>query len=295
MHWFSTRKIIFVLVAPTLVVYSVYVVVPLFVAFYYSTTDFTGIGAANFVGLRNYLILFSDPYFNVALKNSGIILFCSLFLIVFGSFAMALLLNRKFKGSTLSKAAVFSPNVVAPILVGLLWVFILDPSMGLINALLRSVNLEAWQQPWIGGKTLTPYSVSVVYFWQVLGFNATIFLAALNMVSRDLYEASEIDGAGKLRQLLQITIPCIRQTIIIVVALTITGAFKIFETVYQLTRGGPNHLSDILITYMYHTTFTSSRYGYGMSIAVVTFILSAIFLFAYVYFVRRNLGQREKA
>ena len=208
---------------------------------------------------------------------------------------MALLLNRKFKGSTLSKAAVFSPNVVAPILVGLLWVFILDPSMGLINALLRSVNLEAWQQPWIGGKTLTPYSVSVVYFWQVLGFNATIFLAALNMVSRDLYEASEIDGAGKLRQLLQITIPCIRQTIIIVVALTITGAFKIFETVYQLTRGGPNHLSDILITYMYHTTFTSSRYGYGMSIAVVTFILSAIFLFAYVYFVRRNLGQREKA
>ena len=83
MHWFSTRKIIFVLVAPTLVVYSVYVVVPLFVAFYYSTTDFTGIGAANFVGLRNYLILFSDPYFNVALNNSGIILFSTLFLIVF--------------------------------------------------------------------------------------------------------------------------------------------------------------------------------------------------------------------
>ena len=79
--------------------YLVYVVIPLFVAFYYSMTDFTGIGAANFVGLRNYIILFSDPYFNVALKNSNIILFCSLFLIVFGSFAMSLLLNRRFRGT----------------------------------------------------------------------------------------------------------------------------------------------------------------------------------------------------
>ena len=293
MHWFSNRRTILILLAPTIVVYLAYIVVPLVVAFYYSTTDFSGIGDADFVGLRNYRILFSDPYFNVALKNSGIILGCSLLLVVFGSFAMALLLNRKFRGNTLAKAAVFSPNVVAPILVGLLWVFILDPSMGLLNAVLRSLRLETWQQPWIGGKTLTPYSVSVVFFWQVLGFNATIFLAALNMVPTDLYEASQIDGANRLRRLRYITIPCIRQTIIIVVVLTLTGAFKIFETVYQLTRGGPNHLSDILITYMYHTMFISSRYGYGMSVSVVTFLFSAIFLFAYLYLVRRNIAHDQ--
>ena len=113
------------------------------------------------------------------------------------------------------------------------------------------------------------------------------------MVPQELYEASEIDGAGKMQQLIYITFPMIRQTIIIVMLLVITGCFKIFEIVYQLTGGGPNHMSDLLVTYMYYSTFTSSRYGYGMSIASVTFLISALFAVIYLYVTREQVGEEE--
>ena len=105
-----------------------------------------------------------------------------------------------------------------------------------------------------------------------------------------MYEAAGIDGASKSQQLRYITIPMIKQTIVIVMLLVITGCFKIFETVYQLTNGGPNHLSETLVTYMYYSTFTSSRYGYGMSIASIAFLLSAVFAVIYIYIARENVG-----
>ena len=112
-------------------------------------------------------------------------------------------------------------------------------------------------------------------------------------IPAELFEASEIDGAGNMQQLIYITFPMIRQTIIIVMLLVITGCFKIFEIVYQLTGGGPNHMSDLLVTYMYYSTFTSSRYGYGMSIASVTFLISALFAVIYLYVTREQVGEEE--
>lgn len=105
----------------------------------------------------------------------------------------------------------FSPNVIAPILVGLMWVFILDPHMGLVNAFLQQIGLESWQQEWIGGQTLTPYCVALVYIWQVLGFYATIFLAGLKTISPDIYEASQIDGANRRQQVLFISLPMLKK------------------------------------------------------------------------------------
>ena len=236
--------------------------------------------------------LFSDKIFYIALKNTGLVLAMSLLLIVPCSFGLSLLFARKMRGGKLVKAFCFSPNIISPILIGLIWVFILDPKIGLINAFLRYIGVSA-QPEWIGGKTLTPYCVGAIFLWQTLGYNATIFLAGIKMVPQELYEASEIDGAGKVQQLIYITFPMIRQTIIIVMLLVITGCFKIFEIVYQLTGGGPNHMSDLLVTYMYYSTFTSSRYGYGMSIASVTFLISALFAVIYLYVTREQVGEEE--
>ena len=104
------------------------------------------------------------------------------------------------------QALCFSPNIISPILVGLIWVFILDPQIGLINALLRAAG-SSWQPQWIGGRVLTPYCVAVIFLWQTLGYNATIFLAGIRGVPRELYEASSIDGASSVRQLRYITLP----------------------------------------------------------------------------------------
>jgi len=256
---------------------------------YYSFYNYSGIGIPEFIGFQNYQFLLRDKTFFCSLKNTIIILVMILVLILPCSFGLALMLNQKFKGGGIIKAMNFSPFVIAPILVGLVWYFILDPKIGLLNNLLGILGMEGLQKQWIGGKTLTPYSVAFVYLWQVLGYYATIFLAGIKGISSDFYEAAEIDGAGFWKKTVYITIPLLKETFVIAVVLIITGGFKIFETVQQLTGGGPNHLSDVLVTYMYHTTFTISRYGYGMAIASVSAIFSFVCAAVYLLISRKSV------
>ena len=290
MHWLSKKSTKIIMIMPAVILFTVFYLAPIFISVYYSFTDFSGIGAAKFIGFKNYQVLLKDKFFFIALKNTFIILIGITITILPLSFIVALLLEKPFRGSGVVQSMIFAPNVIAPILVGLIWLFILDPKMGMINAILRSIGLSDYQQQWIGGKTLTPYSVAFVYLWQVLGFYTTINMAGLRSIPADIYEAAEIDGANYFQRIRKITIPMMKNTIVINTILIITGGFKIFETVKQLTNGGPNHMSDVLVTYMYDTTFTSSRYGYGMA---VSFVLCLIFSIIYLVNVGKSLEQKE--
>lgn len=293
MHWLSKKSTKIIMIMPAVILFTVFFLAPIFISVYYSFTDFSGIGAAKFIGFKNYQVLLNDKFFFIALKNTFIILIGITITILPLSFIVALLLEKPFRGSGVVQSMIFAPNVIAPILVGLIWLFILDPKMGMINAILRSIGLSDYQQQWIGGKTLTPYSVAFVYLWQVLGFYTTINMAGLRSIPADIYEAAEIDGANYFQRIQKITIPMMKNTIVINTILIITGGFKIFETVKQLTNGGPNHMSDVLVTYMYDTTFTSSRYGYGMAVATVSFVLCLIFSIIYLVNVGKSLEQKE--
>ena len=293
MHWLSKKSTKIIMIMPAVILFTVFFLAPIFISVYYSFTDFSGIGAAKFIGFKNYQVLLNDKFFFIALKNTFIILIGITITILPLSFIVALLLEKPFRGSGVVQSMIFAPNVIAPILVGLIWLFILDPKMGMINAILRSIGLSDYQQQWIGGKTLTPYSVAFVYLWQVLGFYTTINMAGRRSIPADIYEAAEIDGANYFQRIRKITIPMMKNTIVINTILIITGGFKIFETVKQLTNGGPNHMSDVLVTYMYDTTFTSSRYGYGMAVATVSFVLCLIFSIIYLVNVGKSLEQKE--
>ena len=293
MHWLSKKSTKIIMIMPAVILFTVFFLAPIFISVYYSFTDFSGIGAAKFIGFKNYQVLLKDKFFFIALKNTFIILIGITITILPLSFIVALLLGKPFRGSGVVQSMIFAPNVIAPILVGLIWLFILDPKMGMINAIFRSIGLSDYQQQWIGGKTLTPYSVAFVYLWQVLGFYTTINMAGLRSIPADIYEAAEIDGANYFQRIRKITIPMMKNTIVINTILIITGGFKIFETVKQLTNGGPNHMSDVLVTYMYDTTFTSSRYGYGMAVATVSFVLCLIFSIIYLVNVGKSLEQKE--
>ena len=293
MHWLSKKSTKIIMIMPAVILFTVFFLAPIFISVYYSFTDFSGIGAAKFIGFKNYQVLLKDKFFFIALKNTFIILIGITITILPLSFIVALLLEKPFRGSGVVQSMIFAPNVIAPILVGLIWLFILDPKMGMINAILRSIGLSDYQQQWIGGKTLTPYSVAFVYLWQVLGFYTTINMAGLRSIPADIYEAAEIDGANYFQRIRKITIPMMKNTIVINTILIITGGFKIFETVKQLTNGGPNHMSDVLVTYMYDTTFTSSRYGYGMAVATVSFVLCLIFSIIYLVNVGKSLEQKS--
>lgn len=293
MHWLSTRKAKTIMLLPTLLIYTVFIVIPVLVAVYYSFTDYSGLGKAVYSGLENYSRMFHDKLFLVALKNTLLVLVFSLVFLLVGSFLVALLMNKDFKGNAFFKMIVFSPYVIAPIIIGIIWGYILNPNYGLLNSFLRKIGWDVLAIEWIGGLKWSPLSLAIVFTWQVLGFHATIFLSGIKTIPDDIYEASAIDGANGLQKIFFITIPMLKETIIINTVLVITGAFKIYELVYQLTGGGPTHQSELLTSYMYFTVFTSRRYGYGMAIAVVILVLSIAGSFAYIRITSKK--QRRRA
>ncbi|WP_236717477.1 carbohydrate ABC transporter permease [Bifidobacterium breve] len=259
---------------PTLLVYVVFIILPIFIAIGYSFTRYSGIGKARFIGLDNYKRLFHDQLFWKSLQNTAIIFVLASVLLLVLSFLLALLLNNKLKFADTSKALVFSPAIIAPIIVGIIWVYILDPKIGVINNILRSIGAGSLAKQWIGGTVLSPYSMAIIYFWQQLGYLTTIFIAGLKMIPKEVLEAVKVDGANAVQRVFYVIIPMMRSSISTVIVLIITGIFKIFEIVQQTTGGGPNHMSETLVTYSYSMTFQSSEYGYGMSIATVTFLIS---------------------
>ena len=281
MYWLSKTRYKIGLLVPSLLLYTVFIILPIGMAIRYSFTKYSGLGKPEFTGLKNYQRMFQDELFWSSFKNTMVMFILAFVLLLVISFLIALLLNKKIKGSDLSKALIFSPAIIAPIIVGIIWVYILDPNVGIINGILDAIGAEGLKHEWIGGATLTPYSLAIVYFWQQLGYLVTIFIAGLKMLPGEVLEAATIDGASETQKVMRIIIPMMKSNISTVAILIITGVFKIFEIVQQTTGGGPNHLSETLVTYSYSQTFASGDYGYGMSLATVTFIISLIIVGIY--------------
>jgi len=290
MHWLSKKKNLIIMMMPTLTIYTVYIVAAVFIAVYYSLTKYSGIGKPVFYGIKNYIRVFEDRFFWISLKNTFIVLVISLIFLTVLGFLIANIFRVKRRGNNLSKALVFSPAIISPIIVGIIWLYILDPEIGLLNSVLQSLGLESWMQMWIGGTVLSPYMYAIVFIWRQLGYITTIFVAGLNMIPGEVYESAEIDGASGWQRMFHITIPMVRGTITIVMLLVITGVFKIFEFIVQLTNGGPNHLSESLVTYSYNITFLNGEYGYGMALAMITFIITLILSALYNFATRDKEG-----
>lgn len=282
MQKLSTKTWFFVLVLPATFLFAVYVIMPMFVAMYYSLTNFKGLGAAQFVGFKNYSVLLGSKTFRIALFNVGKIAFFTIIMLMPISFMIAMLINREFPGTTIFKTMYFTPGVISGIIAGLIWTFMFDPTMGVINSVLRAVGLGNLAQEWIGGRYLTPFAVSLVSTWQGIGFQMLLMIAGLKMIPYDIYEAAKVDGASRRQQMWLITIPNMKETFRLSFVLIFSGALKSYEVVKMLTGGGPNHLSETLISLMYNETFTSHKYGYGMSIAVMQFIISFAFSVAFL-------------
>jgi len=290
MHWLSKKKNLIIMMMPTLTIYTVYIVAAVFIAVYYSLTKYSGIGKPVFYGIKNYIRVFEDRFFWISLKNTFIVLVISLIFLTVLGFLIANIFRIKRRGNNLSKALVFSPAIISPIIVGIIWLYILDPEIGLLNSVLQSLGLESWIRMWIGGTVLSPYMYAIVFIWRQLGYITTIFVAGLNMIPGEVYESAEIDGASGWQRMFHITIPMVRGTITIVMLLVITGVFKIFEFIVQLTNGGPNHLSESLVTYSYNITFLNGEYGYGMALAMITFVITLILSALYNFATRDKEG-----
>lgn len=274
--------------APAVAVYAVFAVIPIFVSFYYSLVEWNGFSDKTFVGLANFAEAFADSVFWSSFVNNLYVVAASVFGQVPIALFFALLLNRKWKGSKLFRTVGFLPVVISTVVVSLVWGMIFNARRGLVNQLLSAVGLEEWRQNWLGDPKLAMLAVCVTIIWQFVGLYLIIFLSALQNIPSEIDEAARIDGASGLRHTFFITLPMIWDTIIVAVILCISGSIRTFDLIYVMTSGGPGHATEVLATYMFDKTFSSTRYGYGSAISVCIFFFSLAMIGLSNFILRRR-------
>ena len=282
----------YVLVAPAIVIFALFVVYPLLrtvgLSFYkYGLTS----RQIEFIGIQNYITMLHDPIFWRSIKNNILILLGSVIFQVGGGLILAAVLNRGIRyGKTFFRTVFFGPMVMSAVAVALLWQLVYDPNVGILNATLKFLHLPTPSQGWLGDPKLVMFSILVVACWQYTGFMMVILLAGMQSVSPELYEAAKLDGANGIQSFLWVTIPMIRNVIIVAVLITMIGAFKVFDLVYVLTRGGPANASQVLGSYIYYNAFTVSQAGYASALSVVLLIFALVLGFVQLR-TSRDTGQ----
>ncbi len=269
------KKAIAVFLLPAFIVYSVIVMVPILVSIYYSCLDWNGIGKKSFVGFNNYIKLFGDSVFRQAFGNNIIYIIIVMVLQLGFGFSIAVLLTYLKKGRGFIQTVYYIPSVITVIAISQLFTgFYSYEPLGLFNIFRKMLGMEPIA--FLSEYKTVLWAVASVEGWQYIGIYMIIFYSALVSVSPDILEAARIDGATELQILVKIRVPAIANVIMLSCILSLVGALRGFAAPMNMTKGGPNHRSEILATYMYKKAFTSRDYGYGSAIAVIIVILSII-------------------
>lgn len=264
---------------PAILILGIFVYFPLIENFIYSFQSFTLSSATKeWVGFDNYRHLFSDKIILVSLKNNILYAVISIVIQVgFGLVLAAVLEDIAFhKFAPALRSIYFIPTVISMTVVCLLFDFVYNPQMGLLNSFLELVGLDGFTRVWLGSKKTAMYAVIAVSQWQSTGYVAMLFIVAIQKIPRDLYEAAEVDGAGKLKRFFYITVPQVRQMFFVTMILTVVGAFTVFNEPYILTGGGPGTATMVLSLHMYQTGFVKNNMGYASTIAMLIFVITAI-------------------
>jgi raffinose/stachyose/melibiose transport system permease protein len=263
-------------VAPALLILIVFGLIPIFYNFIMSLYQTDLMSPSVFVGLKNYEILFRDSVFQQSVKNN-ILLVCGSLIahLVFALF-LANILFAKLRGTNFFQSAFFLPSVVTGVAVGLIWTFILNSQFGMVNKILEILNLAQFQHQWLADKDTAMLAIIIVVMWQYVGYHMVIQLAAMRNIPGELYEAAALDGASKWRQFTDITFPLIKPVLKVDAILIITGSLKYFDLVFVMTRGGPNHATEVLSTYLYYQGFRTLKYGYASAIGNILLLLCVL-------------------
>jgi ABC-type sugar transport system permease subunit len=270
-----------------LTIYIIIVIIPLLTSFFYSFTDWNGFRQDyNWVGLSNFSKVFQDKLFLNAIKNSAIWMAAAIILPVVAGLFLALLLHEGIWGANFYKSLFYLPICLALAVIGQVWIWIYQPNWGLINTVLRSINLDSLTLAWLAKPETALIAVIFAWSWQQVGLAMVIFLAGLTSIPSELLEAAEIDGASYTKSLRHIVIPLLSPATVVVVALSIINSLKSFDVVYMMTQGGPFHTTDTLAMFMYNESFKKYYMGYGSAIAVVLFLIAMVIIAFYFRQVR---------
>ncbi|MCR5541712.1 MAG: sugar ABC transporter permease [Ruminococcus sp.] len=269
------KKAIAFFMLPAFLLFTLVLFVPIVQSVYYSFCEYSVLTPPKYIGLDNYKAILSDKTFKIALKNSMFFLvFSCVSQLALGLFFAALLTNIE-KGRNLFKNIIYLPCVLSSAALGLLWMFIFSPSLG-ISRLLEDMGVKEpplWLMDTKGTIILPMWVIAFVALWQYVGQSMMLYMAQISGISKSLMEASYIDGCTKPMTFRYVTLPLIKPMVATAMSLNAIGSLKFFDLIFNMTEGGPNHKTEVLATHLYQQGFKYSKYGYASAIGVVLLIL----------------------
>lgn len=274
------RMIPALFILPSLLFLGIFIYIPLVQNFYNSFFDFSVFSPTKeYVGFAAFQQLLGDKVVMTALINNiKYAIISVIFQVAFALILATILEDKLFRRiAPMLRVIYFIPVMISISVIALLFNFIYNPQMGLLNSFLELVGLGDLAVPWLGNATTAIYAVIAMSQWQSIGFITMLFIVAIQKIPKELYEAANIDGAGKIRQFFSITIPQVKEALFVNMLITITGSMLVFNEPYILTNGGPGTSSMTLSVYMYQQGFFKDNMGYGSAVATLIFVVTAIF------------------
>ncbi len=278
-------------ILPAVVVLAVFVYLPLAQNLGFSTLEWDIYsGTQEFIGAENYQRLVADPIFWSSLWNNILYAVVSLAFQVFGAIVLAAVIEsiRHDRWRRGLRAIYFVPSAISLTVAGLLFYFIYEPNLGLLNHALDAIGLGAWAQPWLGQESTAMMAIIVMSQWQGFGYSTLLFAVAIQRIPSELYEAAAIDGIGAVRRFFTITLPLVREMTGLMIIVTISGAFQVFNEVMVMTSGGPNNSTQVLGTWLYRNGFVRNDFGYAAAIATIIFVITLAIALVQLWINRRR-------
>lgn len=260
-------------VLPALIFITIFLIIPVVLAFFYSFQNYNMLKPTQkaFIGLQNYIEILKNPAFYKSLMNTVYFAGIVVPLQTATALGLAMLVNAKLKTSKLARICFFSPVITSMVVIAILWTFLYNKDSGLINSLLNSLGIPS--QPFLLSEKQSMNSIILMSIWQAAGYQMMIFLAGLQDVSTELYEAASIDGGSAWDEFINVTLPGIKHVSSFVILITTIQAFKLFTQPYIMTAGGPNESTKTLSYMIYEQGFQYRNVGYSCAIAVIFFLV----------------------
>ncbi len=263
-------------IAPAVALLLIFSIIPIFIAVTISFTDMSLAGLAdfsriNFVGLENYLNIFNDKVFGQAMFNTAYYVIIGVPLVILSSLALAIMINfGENKFFSFMRLVFYSPSITNTVAVSVVWMYLYNPTIGLLNHLLSYLNIGPIM--WLTDPSTSKLSLIIIAVWKAIGLNMLIFLAAIQGIPKEYYEAAEMDGANKWQQILKITIPLLKFSIFFVTVTTLIGWFQFFDEPFVMTKGGPLDSTLSVALFIYQRGFQYNKFGYAAAGSVILFI-----------------------
>lgn len=264
---------------PSLMIMIMYRWLPVFWNFLLSFQRWRPLGPNDWIGVSNYRVMISDPVFWTSLQNTLVYFFVGTPIAIGLALLLGLFVNEPIRGRNAYRTIIFLPYPITPVAIGLIWAWILNDRVGLLNYILRSLGLVDRGIPFLQSFQWALPSVIATTVWQVTGYFMILILAGLQTIPESLTDAATIDGAGPIRRTWSISLPLIRSTLFLCFIIGIINSFTVFDMVYVMTGGGPGHATEFLVTYIYKNAFQFNRMGYSAALTFVMFIMLLLVTF----------------